>query len=36
MSVAVDLVTVPVTHQIGSEIRPEDLEPYRRELTGYC
>ena len=36
MSVAVDLVTVPVTHEIGSEIRPEDLEPYRRELTGYC
>ncbi len=36
MSVAVDLVAVPVTHQIGSEIRPEDLEPYRRELTGYC
>ena len=36
MSVAVDWVIVPVTHQIGSEIRPEDLEPYRRELTGYC
>ncbi|MGH3928490.1 MAG: sigma factor, partial [Pseudonocardiaceae bacterium] len=37
-SVARKVAFVPVrTDTIGSsEVRPEDLEQYRRELTGYC
>jgi RNA polymerase sigma-70 factor, ECF subfamily len=37
MTVAVDLTAVPVTNDLDSrDVRPEDLEPHRRELTGYC
>src|SRR5438477_9728 len=36
MTVAVDSPSVPARSETASEVAFEDLEQYRRELTGYC
>src|SRR6478672_4222295 len=36
MSLAVDSTPMAVRPDIASEVRPENLEQYRKELTGYC
>src|SRR3982751_6883430 len=36
MTVAVDSSPVVVRPDAATDVKFEDLEPYRRELTGYC